>query len=183
MCLGLAACPMSSTTSFLITLMVCMRVWQLGVIATLGQPSWTIFFATMTILRYNWPLCHSSLYIDTLYTSLLLWSILKLFLLFYCSYCHVLIASLQVKMLVLLGEVGGVEEYEVVEALKTKRIVKPIVAWCIGTCAGACVWVCVYGAFSVLYFSSNLGKIVMVIFYVSLVIYIECLCLHVFRNV
>ena len=46
-------------------------------------------------------------------------------------------------MLVLLGEVGGVEEYEVVEALKTKRIVKPIVAWCIGTCAGACVCVCV----------------------------------------
>lgn len=42
----------------------------------------------------------------------------------------------EVKMLVLLGEVGGVEEYEVVEALKTKRIVKPIVAWCIGTCAG-----------------------------------------------
>lgn len=39
-------------------------------------------------------------------------------------------------MLVLLGEVGGIEEYEVVEALKTKRIVKPIVAWCIGTCAG-----------------------------------------------
>ncbi|KAK3869460.1 hypothetical protein Pcinc_025229 [Petrolisthes cinctipes] len=42
----------------------------------------------------------------------------------------------EVKMLVLLGEVGGVEEYEVCEALKNKRIVKPIVAWCIGTCAG-----------------------------------------------
>lgn len=42
----------------------------------------------------------------------------------------------EVKMLVLLGEVGGIEEYEVVEALKAKRIVKPIVAWCIGTCAG-----------------------------------------------
>lgn len=42
----------------------------------------------------------------------------------------------EVKMLVLLGEVGGVEEYEVIEALKSKRIVKPIVAWCIGTCAG-----------------------------------------------
>lgn len=46
--------------------------------------------------------------------------------------------TLQVKMLVLLGEVGGIEEYEVVQALKTKRIVKPIVAWCIGTCAGEC---------------------------------------------
>lgn len=43
-------------------------------------------------------------------------------------------------MLVLLGEVGGIEEYEVVQALKTKRIVKPIIAWCIGTCAGECVW-------------------------------------------
>jgi len=40
-----------------------------------------------------------------------------------------------VKMLVLLGEVGGVEEYKIVEALKNKRITKPIVAWCIGTCA------------------------------------------------
>lgn len=39
-------------------------------------------------------------------------------------------------MLVLLGEVGGVEEYEVCEALQSKRITKPIVAWCIGTCAG-----------------------------------------------
>lgn len=42
----------------------------------------------------------------------------------------------QVKMLVLLGEVGGVEEYEVCQALQNKRITKPIVAWCIGTCAG-----------------------------------------------
>lgn len=41
-----------------------------------------------------------------------------------------------VKMIVLLGEVGGTEEYEVCEALKTKQINKPLVAWCIGTCAG-----------------------------------------------
>ncbi|XP_077513571.1 ATP-citrate synthase [Amblyomma americanum] len=41
----------------------------------------------------------------------------------------------QVKMLVLLGEVGGVEEYEVCEALKSGRLSKPLVAWCIGTCA------------------------------------------------
>lgn len=40
-----------------------------------------------------------------------------------------------VKMLVLLGEVGGVEEYKIVEALKSKQIKKPLVAWCIGTCA------------------------------------------------
>lgn len=42
----------------------------------------------------------------------------------------------EVKMLVLLGEVGGIEEYEVCQALKEERIVKPLVAWCIGTCAG-----------------------------------------------
>jgi len=40
-----------------------------------------------------------------------------------------------VKMIVLLGEVGGTEEYEVCAALKSKRITKPLVAWCIGTCA------------------------------------------------
>ncbi|XP_066996750.2 ATP-citrate synthase [Anabrus simplex] len=42
----------------------------------------------------------------------------------------------EVKMIVLLGEVGGVEEYEVCAALKDGRITKPLVAWCIGTCAG-----------------------------------------------
>jgi len=40
-----------------------------------------------------------------------------------------------VHMLVLLGEVGGVDEYQICEALKSKRITKPMVAWCIGTCA------------------------------------------------
>ncbi|TFY51844.1 hypothetical protein EVJ58_g10350, partial [Rhodofomes roseus] len=39
------------------------------------------------------------------------------------------------KMLVLLGEVGGVEEYRVIEAVKKGIIRKPIVAWAIGTCA------------------------------------------------
>ncbi|XP_057322341.1 ATP-citrate synthase [Microplitis mediator] len=39
------------------------------------------------------------------------------------------------KLIVLLGEVGGVEEYEVCEALKSGKITKPLVAWCIGTCA------------------------------------------------
>ena len=38
-------------------------------------------------------------------------------------------------MLVLLGEVGGVEEYLVCDALKNGRMTKPIVAWCIGTCS------------------------------------------------
>ena len=39
------------------------------------------------------------------------------------------------KMLVLLGEVGGIEEYRVIEAVKKGTITKPIVAWAIGTCA------------------------------------------------
>ena len=39
------------------------------------------------------------------------------------------------KILVLLGEVGGIEEYEIAAAVKDGRINKPVVAWCIGTCA------------------------------------------------
>jgi ATP citrate (pro-S)-lyase len=39
------------------------------------------------------------------------------------------------KLLVLLGEVGGIEEYRVIEAVKSGVIKKPIVAWAIGTCA------------------------------------------------
>ncbi|KAI9205886.1 citrate synthase-like protein [Polychytrium aggregatum] len=39
------------------------------------------------------------------------------------------------KMMVLLGEVGGVEEYRIAEAVKSGQIKKPVVAWCIGTCA------------------------------------------------
>ncbi|CAD7961112.1 unnamed protein product [Amoebophrya sp. A120] len=42
-----------------------------------------------------------------------------------------------VKMIVLLGEVGGLDEYEVLDAVKDKRITKPLVAWCVGTCAAA----------------------------------------------
>ncbi|KAI9747883.1 MAG: citrate synthase [Lichina confinis] len=44
-------------------------------------------------------------------------------------------ADPECKILLLLGEVGGVEEYRVVEAVKDGRITKPIVAWSIGTCA------------------------------------------------
>jgi ATP citrate (pro-S)-lyase len=40
-----------------------------------------------------------------------------------------------VHMLVLLGEVGGVDEYEICDALNRRRITQPLVAWCIGTCA------------------------------------------------
>lgn len=44
-------------------------------------------------------------------------------------------ADPECKILLLLGEVGGVEEYRVIEAVKAGRITKPIVAWAIGTCA------------------------------------------------
>ena len=44
-------------------------------------------------------------------------------------------ANPKIKMLVCLGEIGGTEEYEVVEALKTKKITKPIAIWVTGTAA------------------------------------------------
>jgi len=40
------------------------------------------------------------------------------------------------KVIVLLGEVGGTEEYAVIEAIKNGELTKPVVAWCIGTCSG-----------------------------------------------
>jgi ATP-citrate lyase alpha-subunit len=40
-----------------------------------------------------------------------------------------------VAMIVLLGEVGGRDEYDIVNALKKREITKPLVAWCIGTCS------------------------------------------------
>uniref|UniRef100_A0A1I8IFL2 ATP citrate synthase n=1 Tax=Macrostomum lignano TaxID=282301 RepID=A0A1I8IFL2_9PLAT len=40
------------------------------------------------------------------------------------------------QMLVVLGEVGGQEEWRIADALRDGRITKPMVAWCIGTCAG-----------------------------------------------
>ena len=41
----------------------------------------------------------------------------------------------EVKYMILLGEVGGTEEYKVIDAIKSGRITKPIIAWCIGTIA------------------------------------------------
>lgn len=40
-----------------------------------------------------------------------------------------------IKMTVMLGEVGGTDEYEVIEAIKDGRLKKPLIAWCIGTCS------------------------------------------------
>lgn len=39
------------------------------------------------------------------------------------------------KMIVLLGEVGGTEEYRICEARLGGLITKPVIAWCIGVCA------------------------------------------------
>lgn len=39
-----------------------------------------------------------------------------------------------IKMCVLLGEIGGLDEYDVCKAIKDGRLKKPIIAWCIGTC-------------------------------------------------
>ena len=44
-------------------------------------------------------------------------------------------ADPECKLLLLLGEVGGVEEYKVIDAVKSGKITKPIVGWAIGTCA------------------------------------------------
>merc|ERR1719265_2722398 len=41
-------------------------------------------------------------------------------------------ANPSVKMMVLLGEVGGVDEYEVLDAVNDGRLTKPIIAWCVG---------------------------------------------------
>ena len=44
-------------------------------------------------------------------------------------------ANPEVKMMVSLGELGGTEEYEIVEALQDGRLTKPLVIWVTGTCA------------------------------------------------
>lgn len=42
---------------------------------------------------------------------------------------------MQVKIIVVLGELGGRDEYSLVEALKQGKVNKPVVAWVSGTCA------------------------------------------------
>ncbi|MCI0497418.1 MAG: ATP citrate synthase [Thermoplasmata archaeon] len=46
-------------------------------------------------------------------------------------------ANPDVKMMVALGEVGGVDEYSIVEALEGGRLTKPLVVWTTGTCTKA----------------------------------------------
>ncbi|XP_009304814.1 ATP-citrate synthase isoform X3 [Danio rerio] len=40
-----------------------------------------------------------------------------------------------IKMIVVLGEIGGTEEYNICQGITDGLITKPIVCWCIGTCA------------------------------------------------
>jgi len=44
-------------------------------------------------------------------------------------------ANPDIKLLVCLGELGGTAEYEIAEAVRDKRIQKPLVMWVTGTCA------------------------------------------------
>jgi succinyl-CoA synthetase alpha subunit len=44
-------------------------------------------------------------------------------------------ANPNIKMIACLGELGGVDEYRIIEAMKAKKISKPLVAWVTGTCA------------------------------------------------
>ncbi len=41
----------------------------------------------------------------------------------------------EIKMIVCLGEIGGMDEYTIVDALKSKKITKPLVMWVTGTAA------------------------------------------------
>jgi succinyl-CoA synthetase alpha subunit/citrate synthase len=44
-------------------------------------------------------------------------------------------ANPSIKMMVVLGEVGGTDEYEIADAIKKGKIKKPVVVWVTGTCA------------------------------------------------
>jgi len=44
-------------------------------------------------------------------------------------------ANPDIKMMVVLGELGGKSEYDIVEAKKAGKLTKPLIGWCIGTCA------------------------------------------------
>ncbi len=44
-------------------------------------------------------------------------------------------ANPEIKMMVIMGEIGGTDEYQIAKAIEEGRIKKPVVAWCIGTCS------------------------------------------------
>jgi ATP citrate (pro-S)-lyase len=41
----------------------------------------------------------------------------------------------EIKMIVVLGELGGTDEYEICKLLESKQVTKPVCAWVAGTCA------------------------------------------------
>lgn len=45
-------------------------------------------------------------------------------------------ANPDIAMIACLGELGGTDEYKIIDALKSGKITKPLVAWVTGTCAG-----------------------------------------------
>jgi ATP-citrate lyase alpha-subunit len=45
-------------------------------------------------------------------------------------------ANPEIAMIACLGELGGTDEYRIINALKSGQITKPMVAWVTGTCAG-----------------------------------------------
>jgi len=45
-------------------------------------------------------------------------------------------ANPDIAMIACLGELGGTDEYRIIEALKAGKITKPLVSWVTGTCAG-----------------------------------------------
>ncbi len=49
--------------------------------------------------------------------------------------CFLQIFHIKIFYINIFKQVGGVEEYHICEAIKSKRITKPLIAWCIGTCA------------------------------------------------
>jgi ATP citrate (pro-S)-lyase len=50
-----------------------------------------------------------------------------------------------IKLLVALGEVGGMAEYEIIQAKKEGKITKPLVMWVSGTCADIFPWEVQFG--------------------------------------
>lgn len=58
-----------------------------------------------------------------------------LFIFYFLAPCLFFMILIQVKMMVVLGELGGHDEYSLVEALKLGKVHKPVVAWVSGTCA------------------------------------------------
>lgn len=50
-----------------------------------------------------------------------------------------------IKLLVALGELGGTQEYDIIEAKKKRKITKPLIMWVPGTCASLFPWEVQFG--------------------------------------